>query len=469
MSEIGRGLGAGSNVAAPDLIGFLSHTDLAAEVNLRVFDLLSEHLSLQFEVDEGLTATSTTRLERMIRAADAFVGVYPVIGDRLRRLTPEEAQRITRYFRLELDMAVRARKPYLVVMDRRLRGVLPVPDATFSHQYEAQELLSGKETLRLNELRRVVRAFERHARTATPSEWRQGTVGLVMPPGKPREAAAGILKAAHQVWQPDWPLALDLETSVELRQCEWVVVDTTTPESGSLIAYLRGQAIPFVRIRQGEAVHEADKALFGTFQHHYDENLVRWSEVDELSEQLRTVTDLIDRQPRLITDHEDARRYFQRASTRKEAVFLSYSAKDAEYAKQIGDALRKRFQQVFDYKVAGTIPFGSDWMVSLLESLSQSAIGVPLLSTSYIGSNYCLDEVRRMADARLRGKMRVFPIMLDETRLPELQPIEHWHASGVTPEMIVKAIIDDLDGTVGQGSAARRSAEASSSPRRHPD
>lgn len=463
MRKVGRAM-----TAAPDLIGFLSHDSRAVEVNLRVFDLLSESLSLHFEVDEGLTATSTTRLERMIRAADAFVGVYPVIGDPLRKPAPDEAQRITRHFRLELDMAVRARKPYLVVLDRRLRGVLPVPDATYSHQYEAQELLSGKETFRLNELRGVIRAFERHARMATPSEWRQGLVGLVMPPGEAREAAAETLKPAHQVRQPDWPLALDLETTVELRQCEWVVVDTSTPESGPLVAYLRGQAIPFVRIRHGEAEHNADKALFGTFQHHYDKNLVRWCEVDELSERLRAVTDLIDRQPRLITGNDDARRYFQRTSRRQEAVFLSYAGKDAEYAKQLGDALRERFERVFDYKEAGNIPFGSDWMPSLLEHLYESAVAVPLLSTNYVDSNYCLDEVRRMVDARLSGKMRIFPIVLDGTRLPELKPIEHWHASRVTPEMIVNAIIDDLDGAVGQGSAAKRSAEASSPPRRAP-
>ncbi|WP_086662125.1 toll/interleukin-1 receptor domain-containing protein [Lentzea kentuckyensis] len=433
----------------PDLIVFLSHSYRAAEVNLRVFDLLSESLSLQFEVDEGTTSTSTTRLERMVRAADAFVGVYPVLGDPLRKPSPEELQKITRYFRLELDMAVRARKPYLVIMDRRLRGVLPVPDATYSHQYEVQELLSGKETFRLNELRRVVRAFERDARMTSPSEWRQGTVGLVMPPGEARAAVAEALKPVHQVSQLDWPVTLDLETAIALRQCEWVVVDTTAPESAALVAYLRGQAIPFVRLRQGEAEHEADKALFGTFQRHYAKNLLRWSDVDNLVEQLETVTELIENQPRLISSQEDARDYFRRASGRKEAVFLSYAAEDSDYAKQIGDALRQRFQRVFDYRVAGNIPLGADWLPALLENLSQSAVGVPLLSASYVGSNYCLDEAQRMADLHLRRKIRVFPIRLDGTRVPELEMIQYWHASRVTPAQIVDAIIAGLDGQPG--------------------
>jgi hypothetical protein len=57
---------------------FLSHRYKSPEVNEYFFDIFNAAAANpQFSVDRGTIATSVTRLERLIRGADAFIGIYP--------------------------------------------------------------------------------------------------------------------------------------------------------------------------------------------------------------------------------------------------------------------------------------------------------------------------------------------------------------------------------------------------------
>ena len=57
-----------------------------------------------------------------------------------------------------------------------------------------------------------------------------------------------------------------------------------------------------------------------------------------------------------ISQRTQAEGYFRTAALRKEAVFLSYSGKDSDAATRISAALRKKFEDVFDYKDGKSIP-----------------------------------------------------------------------------------------------------------------
>ncbi len=56
---------------------FMSHKYKAARVNEYFFKLFCRTARLEFEVDVGTLATNVTRLERLVRDADAFIGIYP--------------------------------------------------------------------------------------------------------------------------------------------------------------------------------------------------------------------------------------------------------------------------------------------------------------------------------------------------------------------------------------------------------
>src|SRR5215210_7201080 len=103
---------------------FLSHRYKAPTINEYFFSLFEDEAEIQFEVDVGTVATNVTRLERMIRDADAFVGIYPYTDEGLASPKPHDLLKASRYFRLELDLVIRAKKPSLVFVDSRYGNVL---------------------------------------------------------------------------------------------------------------------------------------------------------------------------------------------------------------------------------------------------------------------------------------------------------------------------------------------------------
>ena len=86
---------------------------------------------------------------------------------------------------------------------------------------------------------------------------------------------------------------------------------------------------------------------------------------------------LLQAVPRLIPNAKEAEKYFNKASLRKEAVFLSYSGEDEEIAAKITIALKARFQDVFNYKDGESIRPGQPWQAEIELKLRRAAVGVP--------------------------------------------------------------------------------------------
>src|SRR3954447_8546662 len=103
---------------------FLSHAYDAAEINVAFFGIFSEIADVQFEVDIGLKNLNVTRLERRIRDCDAFVGLYPFPGGQTFEPAPADALKASRYFRLEMELAARARRPGIIYYDKRYQSAI---------------------------------------------------------------------------------------------------------------------------------------------------------------------------------------------------------------------------------------------------------------------------------------------------------------------------------------------------------
>ena len=125
------------------LTAFLSHKYKAPAVNDYFFQLFSRTANVEFEVDEGSLATNVTRLERLIRDADAFIGIYPFDEGGPENPTAADLATAARYFRLELDIAARARKPGLVFSDLRFRGIISSPPPIHQVSFDIQEVTGG--------------------------------------------------------------------------------------------------------------------------------------------------------------------------------------------------------------------------------------------------------------------------------------------------------------------------------------
>src|SRR5438067_13852438 len=100
---------------------FLSHKYEAPSVNQYFFQLFSK-ADVHFEVDSGKFSTNVTRLERMIRDAEGFLAIHPFDDEGIQQeLSDAALLKRSSYFRLELELSARSRKPGLALTDLRFR------------------------------------------------------------------------------------------------------------------------------------------------------------------------------------------------------------------------------------------------------------------------------------------------------------------------------------------------------------
>jgi hypothetical protein len=119
---------------------FLSHKYKAPKVNEFFFKLCSDIRKFEFSVDEGTIATNVTRLERLVRDADGFLAIYPFDDDGAGAPSLAELKEASKYFRLEMDLAARSKRPALVFTDTRFRGLLRAPAPMMQVNFDAQEV-----------------------------------------------------------------------------------------------------------------------------------------------------------------------------------------------------------------------------------------------------------------------------------------------------------------------------------------
>jgi hypothetical protein len=161
-----------------------------------------------------------------------------------------------------------------------------------------------------------------------------------------------------------------------------------------------------------------ETTLLAAFEVGYPKDIIRWRNGKNLNlEFIQRLTTLYEPRKHIATS-DQARDYFASAALRKEAVFLSYSGEDRDFASGLALILRERFQQVFDYRdQAESIVPGRPWIEEVFDKMSTSAIGVPLFSSSYFKSGNCTHEARAMMALADGGVLRLIPVKVKEEPL----------------------------------------------------
>ena len=412
---------------------FLSHRYKSPEVNLYFFDIFREFTQVQFEVDksevgEKRAPICMTRLERMIQASDAFVGIYPFPSpdDRF----PEKARLLdaSKYFRLELDLALRARKPALVFFDKRYGPLLQPPPPIIAQSFEIGDVLSSNGARRERH-RRIFESFLGEANSFASYQSTRAVetaggnrVAILLPdsqgysPDLLRIVEETVQEHAFDTRRLRWPPRMDNDFHAEIGEADWCIADigpSTLPTG--VVPFLHGRFIPTLRaLNLNEAEQSPIEAtLFGAFEVGYRDDILRWKDEDSLRIGLCERLARIKAPVESIITEAQAGKYFRRAAQRTDPVFLSYSGEDQEAGRRMGDALRRRFEKVFDYRDGKSITPGAPWLDAIFKNLAGSAIGVPLFSASYFASGNCEHEAREMISLSDSKKMFVFPVRLD--------------------------------------------------------
>ena len=448
---------SGSSSEGPQVISaFLSHSYSAHDENLFFYKLNSTIATITFRVDRGKFSTSTTRLERMIRDADVFVGVWPLPGEPDKMWDQEELANQSRYFRLELGMAIRARKPGIVFVDQRYGKVLQTPPGIERLTYDAQEILLSANSPSWWWLHAKVERYWRELRRQLAGRqldapFAEGCVGVVS--GHYDDIDAGRVTEEAVLSQGFFdpvrlPATLSLAGLNELRRCDFVIADVTGLEIETMTAFLYGQSVPVLRTRRGTDQAQAtvvEDVLFGNLTVGYRKDVTGWSTEPELRDGLRERLGVIAQRAVLIGDQKAATTYFSSAAKRKEPVFLSYAGEDADLAAQFATALREHFQEIFDYRQRGSLPIGEHWQDQIARKLSATAVGVILFSDHYSQSPHCVDECRQLYDASLNERAKLLPVKLDAASVPDfVSGLQYARLSQETAAEIVDRFVREL-------------------------
>lgn len=420
---------------------FLSHRYKSPDVNLYFFDIFSLHSEVQFDVDAGSAPTCVTRLERMINNSDAFIGIYPFSDDTSIVPNREELLNASKYFRLECDIAIRAGIPCMVLHDQRFGDLFDLPRHVRQESFDYQEVTgSGGSPTR----RRFERLFETFQSEVTASiellsisdyKYSKTKVGIFVPHST----------ALHQNYTNDdmdiiqqtvrnkgfgsievisWPPVFDGKLMATIETLDFAVVDIgrEAMESG-IIGFLHGKCVPCIRLLRGYVDKNILKkktslmGMFGVIPVGYAKDIIPWMDRKALAYELDLRLEFIRAPLQRIKTQQQAVEYFEKAKQRKDTVFLSYSGKDSEIASKISQELKKRFQQVFDYRDGESISPGQPWIREIFDKLSGSKLGISLVSRSYLASGNCTHEAQEMIALRDSDKMAVIPIKLYEENI----------------------------------------------------
>jgi hypothetical protein len=449
------------------LKAFLSHRYGSPAVNLHFFNVFSTAAQVQFSVDLGELATNVTRLERLVRAADAFIGVYPLPAGPDEVLRAEELRKHSRYFRLELDMAIRAQIPAIVFMDSRYGQVLSCPPWVRQYAFDAQEVQGGGQSPRdrlyakaFKSFCEAALAFQSYRINNAVAQRDRSKVGLLLPETEystdDRKRIRAVMEnSGREVVEVPWPPVLSKDFYAAIGEIDWIVVDVGDDSaSAGIVGFLHGFFVPAIRLVRVHATpnHErrVSNSLFGGLEVGFPKDIVQWRDSDELESGILARVKAILSPQRLIDTLEAARFYFESASLRKEVVFVSYSGKDIRTAKEIVASLKKIFKTVFDYKDGESIVPGKPWLDEIFQTLSRAAIAVPLLSKSYFESGNCLHEAREIVALRDAGKLMLLPVKLSDEGFqtpPWLQDTQYARLTDMkTPSDVASLIIKTLDG-----------------------
>jgi len=414
---------------------FLSHRYKSPEVNLYFSEIFHEFAQVYFEVDVGQKPISMTRLERMIQNADAFVGIYPFPDPEDEFPSREKLIKASQYFRLEQELALRSGKPALAFYDKRygslLEGAPPMTTQSFDfNDVSGADARRGRNRQLFLSFVREANAYSTFQSARLGESARGNRVAILVPesaldaPQQVKLIAEVLFSGGFEPRPVAWPPKVDREFYLEMHAADWCVTDIgERAVRAGISPFLHGRFLPTLRMfdARGGARSPLEETVFGGFEVGYCEDILEWTDENSLREGLEKRIALIKAPVTRIKNQQMAERYFRSAALRKEPVFLSYSGKDRAAALKIGDALRQRFQVVFDYQDGKSITPGASWLNEIYRTLADCKIGVPLYSRSYFDSPNCVHEAEQLIARKDQAKMFVFPFAIDlaDLNVPE--------------------------------------------------
>lgn len=455
---------------------FLSHAYNAEELNTKFFKLFNKVANVQFEVDIGSKNLNVTRLEIRLRDCDAFVGLYPFPENPKGDSLELQAQNASKYFRLEMELAARARLPSIIFYEKRLEIKMPQMSNSTFYTFRTSEIIGKTTTAFQNKIETAFKEFcnrlkpEIEGRTAGFIGRQQRTqIGMFLPQGRggySKDTVKAIKDIIGEfphsgIIDFGWPVSADATLFSKLDSLDWIIVDVgkQTVSSG-ILGIIHSRFIPSIRLNKVDAPIGEDEwttensigRLFGKLEVGYRKDIVYWrNDIQSLRTQLLSRIEIALRPPNEqenIQTIQDALTYF-RLANKKSRIFVSYAGSDLKVVEKFVAMMRGHFPTVFDYKDRGkSLPPGSPWRDEIKKSIVKAHFGVIFISKAYKDSGYCKWEKNLLVDEYLSRGLTLFPVLLEgaardmPTGLEDLQT-ERFHDGDIT-ETVADRLINEM-------------------------
>lgn len=345
-------------------------------------------------------------MEVMMRRSDCFIAVAP-------HRPHEDRFRTSPYIVVEHDLAIRARKPSVVIVEANVPGHL----FTGSRVVPVHRDDVGPIGLR-DQLRRLVASRGAGSGSAPRV---LGSVGLVLPRCgtyvRARRAIGDVLESAGYEVVDVCHAPGRAPSLADVARHDFLVIDVDDREVSSwLHALFHGWCVPMVRLAHHDPVRGrgphipqvlrevAVERAGGSGQY-----LLPWSTLDQLVAQLGPVLDRMQRSRREFRSREEGVGYFQGLGRSAAGpVFISSCEAQRDLAGRLCRALDVEGIDFFHYQHRNPIPNGTPWERQLWDRIEGSRLFVPLLSEEYWRSRLCREEYEL---AQSRG-LRICPCFL---------------------------------------------------------
>lgn len=426
---------------------FLSHRYKSTKINLYFFNLIKKFAEIQFEIDEGSLATNVTRLERMIFESDIFIGIFPLSSKLGISPAKSNIEKACRYFKLELDIASRQRKPTLCLLDNRYGNSFPISNFHYTVYYDSIEITSEggfpNQEYFESKIQSFFNVINKKLDYETKLKSLKSDLGKIIIYCDEDNEVHSILKEPNlsvlknsieelflkDVVIKNAPNTLNEKFYFDLKTIDFAIIDIAKNKNLALV--LQANGIPQLRINSDKKI---SNFLFGNFTVGYNKDIINEDNFNSLLKEFRERLLTISAPKTRINTFDEAVEYFKKASLRNEAIFVSYSGKDKEIALSIIKKLKSKFSYVFNYRdKAESILPGRSWISEIFDNLAKSSLGILLYSEKYFDSQNCQHELRQIIALRDSKKIKVLPIKLyknADLKIPnfaqDLQYIRYW-------------------------------------------
>jgi hypothetical protein len=444
----------GAAAMRPLIPTYLSHSYRAQDrQTLQHFWELFWQAGFAFTVDpKSSDHLSIPYLELMMKRSACFVAIAP-------HREEQERYRTSPYIVFEHNMAVRAKKPLLVIAESQVAGH-PFDD----HRLSVFPPGDPARAARLAPL--ILQLRELSLPHAEGFDNVLGSVGLVLPSGRVHDRASAaihhVLEAAGyrvEVLPHDPTRAPDFSA---VDRHDFFVVDIGIRGMAEGLYY---RFVPTIRFgyqpdlarRPRLPVMFTDEALEragGSAQ-----NVIWWSDERQLIEQLQPVVDKMQRPRRQFRSHGEGVGYFQSLGRSAQGpVFISNAHEQNDLARHLSRALDLNNISFFHYRYKNSIPMGMVWEEQLFEHLRASRLFVPLITEDYWKSDLCRREHKLAQQLARENGLQIYKYFLDETpdSASHTERLQGRILAGMSIEQQVRRIVDDIDDhlTMGEDKAS---------------